>query len=1156
MIKAAIALFLAAAPARAYDTIHFGEPISSGEMQKPVAAAVAERRIYVLDSKKDALLIFQDGKFLKSVGGRGDGANEFKDPAGVAVAPDGRVFVADSGNSRVQVLDGDGRFLWRFGSRGGDLGFLKNPQSVAVAADGRVFVSDTDNSRIEVFTRDGVFLYGLGSGGKQPGQFKGPTRVAVDPSDNVYVLDEGNGRIQKFDAALKYIREFSLRGTDFVVDSYGYFYVLDPKNAKVIEQNPEGALVGKFGTSGKGAGQYKKPEAIAIDAAGALYVVDTGNKRIAPVEVSNKLKIAELPVNRAAKLFITGPAVSWPIEAGALASDGEALYAYLPKEGKFGAIDGGGHVSKRFGTNEGKAPSATRGASGLAVSRKLGIYVSDGGGNRLQAFSPEGKWKANIAESEGFFDSRKKEGRVKDPRGVAINDKGTVYVADAGNRRIDAFSPDGGFLFAIGPALDFELKEPSAVVWDNEGFLYFSDRSLKRIFKCEPSGALIASWGEEGSGPGQLREPVAMAYDGNGYLYVLDAALNKVAVFTRSGQWMTDFFSAGSGDRQLAGPAAIAVIDSRLLIADNAKDKSRIVGFDLHPMPAAPAAVAVAAKEGALAVSWQPVADPWVSRYHVLRATASAGPFVDVGVAAVSPYKDSGVVANQKYYYRVAAESKTKDLGASSAAVEIVAPAAFNKSPVEISTVAIDNIFSANYKWYLKNPAGKAVISNNVNEPFENVKVTFRLKDFMDFGYDTEIKRLDPQQKVEVPLIATLNNRILEVTEDTPIQAEFTLTYFESGKEQKVSVTKPLRVYSRNAITWDNPPRIANFITPKDPPILEFARGSLLQAPETPAAEGLNANLVTAMHLWDALGAHGVQFFANPNNPYEKMSADSNFPVDYTQFPRETLKRKSGQCDDLTTLLAAMLEGAKVRTAILDYPGHMALMFDTESDDLEGAGLPESDLIKYDGTYWVPLETTMVGAPFPEALRKAASAYRAEEPKGGVHVLEVRKAWGDFEPATMPASEWNAEVPALEARQKRFEGEAAELSKERYGFLKGRYAGAKDTESLIQLGLLEYQSGHKEAGVAVFNKALALDPKNSAALNNLGNVDFLTGKFKEAEAKYLKASESDDQDPEIWLNLAKTELKLGEKAKAKDFADRAVALDVSLASAVETLIKE
>ena len=103
---------------------------------------------------------------------------------------------------------------------------------------------------------------------------------------------------------------------------------------------------------------------------------------------------------------------------------------------------------------------------------------------------------------------------------------------------------------------------------------------------------------------------------------------------------------------------------------------------------------------------------------------------------------------------------------------------------------------------------------------------------------------------------------------------------------------------------------------------------------------------------------------------------------------------------------------------------------------------------------------------------------------------------------------------------------------------------------------MEYQSGRKEAGAAGFNKALALDPKNAAALNNLGNIDFLAGKFKEAELKYLKAGESDDQDPEIWLNLAKTELKLGEKMKAKEFAERAVAVDSSLASAVETLIKE
>ena len=66
---------------------------------------------------------------------------------------------------------------------------------------------------------------------------------------------------------------------------------------------------------------------------------------------------------------------------------------------------------------------------------------------------------------------------------------------------------------------------------------------------------------------------------------------------------------------------------------------------------------------------------------------------------------------------------------------------------------------------------------------------------------------------------------MLDITEDTPIQAEFTLTYFESGKQQTVSLTKPLRLYSRNAITWQDPQRIANFVTRKDPPVRDFVRG-------------------------------------------------------------------------------------------------------------------------------------------------------------------------------------------------------------------------------------------------------------------------------------------------------------------------------------------
>ncbi|MDE2141303.1 MAG: tetratricopeptide repeat protein [Elusimicrobia bacterium] len=1152
------AAFLLAPAVRAYDSIHFTEPIKGSELARPVAAASTGDRLYVVDVKKNALLIFDEsGKFLKSVGSAGDKPGSFREPRGVATGPAGKIYVADTGNNRVQVFDHDGAYLSSFGEKGSEPGRLRSPESVAVGADGRIYVADTGNDRVQVFTEEGILLYQVGTPGKLPGQLRGPTRVAADPSDEIYVLDRGNDRIQKFDAAAKFMRELPLNGNDMAVDAYGFFYILDGRNGKVIEESPDGLPVGKFGSYGTGVGQMKKAEGVAVTPDGAVIVLDTGNSRIHRVELTDKLKTTPLPMNTAAKLTVTGPTRDWPVAAEALAVLGDEMYAYLPQGGPFAVLGADGKVKSRFGAAKGKGDDVTRASGGLAVSKKLGVYASDTAGSRLQHFSLAGAWQANIGESTGFFDSRKKEGRMIRPNGVAINDDGTVYVADTGNQRIDAFSPEGVFVFSIGPKVgNYMLQEPVAVAWDKAGFLYFVDKGLKKVFKCEPSGAFLAAWGEEGSGPGQFESPVSIAYDGQNYLYTLDSELHRVSVHTKDGVWLTDFFAGGKSDRELLEPAAVAVQDQKLVVAD--KGKGRILSFDLHPQLAAPADISSSTKEGTVTLAWQPVADPWQDGYQVFRSSLPGGPFAAVGTAKDGKFSDSDVSAYEKYWYRVATVSKTKDVGPWSRPLEVFVAGSFNRAPVEISSVTLGSIFAAKYKWYLKNPVGKVTVTNNVNAPFLNVKVTFKLKDYMDFGFDTEIKKLEPKQTVEIPLIATLNNKVLEVTEDTPIQAEFSLNYFEKGEARTVSLTKPLRLYSRNAITWDDTRKIANFVTYKDEPVKNF-KAAVTADFKNRKAGALNPNVVKALKIWNALGEYGIKFAANPANPFETAHDDPNFPVDYTQYPRETLQRKTGQCSDLTSLYAALLEDSEVRVALLDYPGHITLMFDTEADDAAEAGLPPDLLVEHDGSMWLPVEVTLVGKPFYEAVSKAAYAYKAEAEKGRVKVIDLEKAFAEYEPVTMPPTDFTPAAPDAAALQKRYDDQVAVLAKDRYSFLKKTYEdrlvkNSSDSDARLQLGIVELQFGDAAAAAADFNKVLALDPGNAAAENNLGSVAFQNGDFAGAEGWFLKAAEADAADGDVWLNLTKTAVKQGKADKAREYGGKAVALAPAYKPFVDNLV--
>lgn len=1148
---AAALAVLVAVPAAAYDHIEFLEPVPVPGAARGEALAASGDRFYLADPKRGVLLILdRTGKEIRSVGG-------LADPAGLAVGPEGHVYVAEAGASRVRVFDAEGEPLRSFGRKGSGAGELSKPRGLAVGADGRVYVADTGNDRVQVFTAEGIFLFPLGGKGKEPGLFRGPAGVAVTPSDEVYVLDAGNDRVQKFGADARFAKELPLHGEDFAVDGYGLLYMLDRGKGKVTEVSPDGLVLGRFGTPGSGLGQFRKAAGVAAAPDGTILVGDAGNKRIQGVRLTSKLRSRRLPHNLATKLVITGPERSFPLAASAIAPLGPDLFAFLPAEKAFVRLGPDGAEKARFAA---EGPSAPGEIAGLAASPERGLYAADARKDRLQRYSLDGKHAADFGGTEGLFASKGKEGRVRAPRGMATDDKGTVYVADAGNGRVQAYNHQGAFLFSFGPTVGpHALKEPADVAWDPEGFLYVLDRKLKLVLKCVPSGGFQKAWGGEGEGVENLDDPAALAYDGRRYLYVLDRGRSRVAVFDREGRWVTNFFGPGADLRSLSAPADLAVQDGQLVISD--PGRGRISAFALHPQVAPPSAVSTRTVEGRVFLSWEPREDPWVRGYRVLRSSGPWGPFAPVGESRGGEFADEDVEPFREYHYQVASIAETGDVGPPSYPAAVFVPGAVNRPPVEIAALSVGDIFSANYKWYLKNPVGRLTLVNNVNEPFQNVKVSFKLKDFMDYPTETVLPRLEGRASVEVPLSATLNNRILEVSEDTPIQAEASVTYFQDGRKQELSLAQPLKVYSRNAIVWRDPRRIANYVTPNDPPVLDLSKGTERLAGDVPGAEHLNEGLKTAARLWEMLGALGFQFAPSPNNPFERVSQDPAFPVDYTQFPRDTIRRVSGECDDLATLLASMLESVGVRAALLDYPGHLAVMFDTGSSDPLQVGLPPEKMIEHQGTWWVPIEATMVGSPFEEAADRAASDYRRMAAEGKAKIIDLREAWTVYEPATLPPYvsefQFGLEKTAVPRRFARF---AEAYLERRFRYLAGHWEGLLREEgenalALVQLGLVHAQHSRLEEARRLFERALAQAPGDAAALNNLGNLDYLAGRHQEALERYARAAESDPQDAGIRMNLSRTAAALSDRAAAEEHARKAVELDGELKEEADRLLK-
>src|ERR1051325_5708081 len=140
--------------------------------------------------------------FVLSWGVRAGGHNgQVLTPYGVATDASGNVYVADTGNDRIQKFDPTGAFITTWGGTGYGAGQFRQPYGIGTSRGGYVYVSDTVNRRIQKFDANGKFVAVWGFGGYGDGQFVDPAGIATDAAGNVYVADSGNDRIQKFDSS-------------------------------------------------------------------------------------------------------------------------------------------------------------------------------------------------------------------------------------------------------------------------------------------------------------------------------------------------------------------------------------------------------------------------------------------------------------------------------------------------------------------------------------------------------------------------------------------------------------------------------------------------------------------------------------------------------------------------------------------------------------------------------------------------------------------------------------------------------------------------------------------------------------------------------------------------------------------------------------------
>lgn len=501
--------------------------------------------VYVVDSSHNRIQKFDaNGDFITSWGRHGSEVGQFdfgssenpsQPPGGGIAVAGGYVYVADSGNDRIERFDLQGGEAMAWGTKGSAPGQFSYPRGVA-ANGSVVIVSDDDNHRLEQFDANGDFQAAVGTQGAGPGQFGFPYGVALDAAGNVYVADDINHRVVKLTPQLAFAGAWGGFGTHLgqlafpralASDPAGDTYVANTANDRVEVYDPQGNFLRTIGTSARGPGQLTLPRGMAADPTGRLLVSDTVGNRVETFAPGGQSYLEQWTAAGGSSLHFDAPA--------GLAVDPHGS-VYLADRGNARLVRywGDGTYLGEVGGPAALGGAGLSGAGSVAVASGPDLaYVADSGHNRILVYGPTGALAARWGANGGDGSAGSAPGAFDRPQAVAVDGAGNAYVADTGNDRVVKLSPAGAVLAEWGGAGAGEgrFRSPTGIAVDAAGRVYVVDGEDNRVEVFDANGRYLLKWGARGAGLGQLSQPTAIALDCNGSVYVADTHNNRLQRF-------------------------------------------------------------------------------------------------------------------------------------------------------------------------------------------------------------------------------------------------------------------------------------------------------------------------------------------------------------------------------------------------------------------------------------------------------------------------------------------------------------------------------------------------------------------------------------------------------------------------------------------------
>lgn len=381
---------------------------------------------------------------------------------------------------------------------------------------------------------------------------------------------------------------------------------------------------------------------------------------------------------------------------------------------------------------------------------------------------------------------------------------------------------------------------------------------------------------------------------------------------------------------------------------------------------------------------------------------------------------------------------------------------------------------------------------------FMQLPATF---DFSESGFDT---LLNLPMALDAP-------KLLAQQQASTVYAECKIKMGNGGTH---ALTVPVRVQGRNDFDWSCPDAIGGFITLDDPVLLKIAS----EIQRSVDNNRIDYPVRTAAAIFGYLRSAGISYVRDPQT--EGFSA-----FDRIQYPRETLARSAGDCDDIAVLYAAVCMSMEVPAALLVYADHVLVMINTgvSPRNVFALSADTSLTIEHNGSLWLPVETTALKSGFTKAWKQAATDYHsAITEQRDVTIISLGSAMQRFRPVTSPALPNATIKESIDYRESILQ-ELAELEIDRKNLSAAHYSQLKrqkpnNATVITERALLEVYAGNYQKAIKLFKKVYHQSNSFKAA-NNYACAAALAGDYANAKTVFEKIC-SEKQPAPVLLNSA------------------------------------